>query len=173
MGGCSERNLAPGMLEDGHPAILGTAPHFESRTLEGAAFSAREFKGKTTLLTFWASWCAQCKPELRSLNLLATEKRPAGLQIIAVAVDDDLASAIAFVHKNSLTFPVIFDRAGELKSQFKITSVPTTLLIDEEARIREIRDPQSAGWVPAILGPRRWDIPEARLWLVHTLLHLQ
>ena len=48
-----------------------------------------DYRGKLILLNFWATWCAPCKEEMPSLDLLLTDKRLSNLMIFPVNVGQD------------------------------------------------------------------------------------
>ncbi len=46
-----------------------------------------DFRGKTILVNFWATWCAPCLKELPSLNALQGELGSDKFEVVAVAAD--------------------------------------------------------------------------------------
>src|SRR4051794_24921724 len=56
-----------------------------------------QLRGKVVLLDIWASWCAPCKEEMPLLDEIAGRLRKRGVEIIAVSIDEDRASAQAFL----------------------------------------------------------------------------
>ena len=69
--------------------------------------------------------------------------RDAGLEIVAVAVDDragpfprveDLVRD--FVDQLGLTFPIFLDPTGDTERRLGVSALPTTFLIDRDGRIR-------------------------------------
>ena len=55
--------------------------------VDGRDVSMRDFRGKTVLVNFWASWCAPCLKELPSLNALEGALGSDKFQVVAVAAD--------------------------------------------------------------------------------------
>ena len=49
----------------------------------------KDFKGKLILLNFWATWCAPCKEEMPSLDLLQSNKNLKNLKIFPINVGKD------------------------------------------------------------------------------------
>ena len=49
----------------------------------------KEFKGKLVILNFWATWCAPCKEEMPSLDLLQTHENLDNLKIFPINVGKD------------------------------------------------------------------------------------
>ena len=48
-----------------------------------------DYKGNLILLNFWATWCAPCKEEMPSLDLLQEQKKLDNLKIFAINVGQD------------------------------------------------------------------------------------
>jgi cytochrome oxidase Cu insertion factor (SCO1/SenC/PrrC family) len=52
--GCGSSD--PGQATGGQATVDRTAPDFKGTTIDGEAVSLSGFRGKPTLLVFWASW---------------------------------------------------------------------------------------------------------------------
>jgi thiol-disulfide isomerase/thioredoxin len=71
-------------------------PDLELRDPEFKARWFTDFRGKATLITFWAPWCGPCREELAALDRIQSgSKSP--LQIVAIAVQNRRAHAIDFI----------------------------------------------------------------------------
>jgi peroxiredoxin len=55
--------------------------------------------------------------------------------LLAIAVDDDLAAVKQFVSDSKLPFPVVLDHNRSLANAYQIRSVPTELLIDTDGKV--------------------------------------
>jgi thiol-disulfide isomerase/thioredoxin len=96
-------------------------------------------KGKVVLLDIWASWCAPCKEEMPMLDEMAGRLRRRGVEIIAVSVDEDRASAEAFVGSRprwSLT--LAHDPQGRIPDLLQPPKMPTSYVIDGAGVVRAI-----------------------------------
>ncbi len=101
-----------------------------------------EFEHHWTLLNLWASWCAPCKEELKTIFPNIMKQAPDTLQFVTVAFDgDETEAAQAFVKqlhiRNSffLKGPESVDEA-EFPKEFGIDgSLPMTYLLSPEGKI--------------------------------------
>jgi hypothetical protein len=73
---------------------------------------------------------------------LHIELEPAGLTIVAVALDDSVAAAKPWVDEAKATYPALLDRDQIVAALYGIVNIPTTVWIDEAGRI--VRPPAIA-----------------------------
>jgi thiol-disulfide isomerase/thioredoxin len=67
------------------------APDFHLRDRQGNEVALSDYRGKTVVVNFWASWCAVCRSEKPSLEALQEEYPHSEVQVLAVASDRDWA----------------------------------------------------------------------------------
>jgi thiol-disulfide isomerase/thioredoxin len=122
------------------------APALELPALEGGTLSLQELRGKVVLVNIWATWCPPCVKEMPSMQRVYEDYGDDGLEILAVAVDDEPGVRQAsgrveglvseFVDRMGLTFPVVLDPTGGTERLFETQYLPTTILVDREGRVR-------------------------------------
>ena len=99
------------------------------------------FKGNIILLNFWATWCAPCKDEMPSLDLLEENKELNNLKIFPINVGkDNLNKASSFFNNLKIrNLNLYFDNPQTLAKKLSLRGIPTTILFnkkgDEFARI--------------------------------------
>ena len=99
------------------------------------------FKGNIILLNFWATWCAPCKEEMPSLDLLEENKELNNLKIFPINVGkDNLKKASSFFNNLEIrNLNLYFDNPQTLAKKLSLRGIPTTILFnkkgDEFARI--------------------------------------
>ena len=86
------------------------------------------------IINFWATWCVPCMQEMPSLKRLYDKYRARGLEVLAVATDEDAAKIGAFVKDHPLSFSLVRDQS--LSRQFGIEALPANLFVDRQGRIR-------------------------------------
>ncbi|MFM1846830.1 MAG: hypothetical protein RL417_304, partial [Pseudomonadota bacterium] len=150
----SETGLYPGDL----------APDFSLPTISGGGsetLKLSDLKGRVVLVNFWASWCSPCIAELPAMERLYSRLKDRGFVILGVGVDDQPESLGEFQRKYGLTFPLVVDAAGEVKSRYKLNGVPESFVIDRAGKLVMIPDPEDGVPTVRIIGPREWDSPDA------------
>jgi thiol-disulfide isomerase/thioredoxin len=128
------------------------APDFELSTLDGKAYRLSQFKGKTVLLNFWASWCGPCVQEFPSMVRLAKEM--AGqVVIVAVATDDERADVEAFVRAFAVPpehFYVLWDKDKSVMRQYGVEKIPESFILRGDRTL-----------IRKVLGIENWATPDA------------
>ncbi len=72
--------------------MVGDVPTLTFRRADGTADNLAEFRGKTVLVHFWASWCGPCKQQLPAVRRLHEQFAGRGLVTLGLSVDDDAAA---------------------------------------------------------------------------------
>ncbi|WP_274364598.1 TlpA disulfide reductase family protein [Paenibacillus thermotolerans] len=110
----------------------------------GGSVKLSDYRGKTVLLNFWASWCPPCRAEMPHLQQLHDALEAAGDDSDAVVITVNLTSTEksaenvnAFLGNNGYSFPVLLDPAHEAAALYNVRVYPTTFVIDGEGVIRK------------------------------------
>jgi len=92
-----------------------------------------DYKGKLILLNFWASWCAPCKKEMPSLDLLQINKNLNNLKIFPINVgQDNVEKASKFFKDLDIkNLSIYFDSPTTLAKKFRLRGVPTSILFNK------------------------------------------
>jgi len=128
--------------EGGVPVVadgeaLEQAPQLELETVDGKTLNLESLHGHVVLLNFWATWCGPCRDEIPELNSLEHDFSDSGLKVIGVSWDDSGEGIRQFQTEIPQDYTVAL--GGEnLQAQFAgIRSLPATIVIDREGRIRQ------------------------------------
>ena len=126
------------------------APAWELENLDGLPRSLTDYRGAPLALNVWATWCPPCRVELRDFQRNLEEFERAGMQLVAVAVDEpgNAAEVGAFAREERLGFPVLladrdFVTAYNVlkRNLFNLRSdlqIPTTFLLNSEGFIERV-----------------------------------
>jgi DsbE subfamily thiol:disulfide oxidoreductase len=124
-------------IEQALPQEGYLAPSLQGDTLSGDPVNLDAVQGKVVLINFWATWCPPCRLEMPAMQTLYDRYHDQGFEILAVNLQEQDSQMSAFVDEMGLTFPVIVDRTGDLSSAYRVTSLPTTFIVDREGVIRD------------------------------------
>ena len=94
----------------------------------------RDYEGNLILLNFWATWCAPCKKEMPSLDLLQTNKNLNNLKIFPINIgQDNLKKSSKFFSDIGIqNLNIYFDRPITLAKKFGLRGIPTSILFNKE-----------------------------------------
>jgi len=94
----------------------------------------KEFKGKLVMLNFWATWCAPCKEEMPSLDLLQTHENLDNLKIFPINVGkDEVEKSVSFFEDLQIkNLEIYFDPPITLAKKFGLRGIPTSILFDKD-----------------------------------------
>jgi thiol-disulfide isomerase/thioredoxin len=143
--------------------LVGKPLALKGTGLQNESIDAAQYRGKTVLVVFWASWATPFKTELPELKKVAEKYRDRGLEVIGVNLDNERAEVDAFLKDNPLSWPQIVEGGGlegRLAVEYGITSVPTMFLADSKGKVvnRNIRTAAEAGrQVEKLLGGAQKD----------------
>ena len=128
------------------PAVGAAAPDFASKSDSGRNVRLSELRGQVVLINFWASWCGPCRQELPLLNKVYAQYRAAGFMLLAVNVDDNRKDADAMLKRLDLRFPILFDGNKNVAKLYGVDTMPATLLIDRDGRVRYVHRGYYSGY---------------------------
>ena len=149
---------AAGCDRGGHPAQVGeAAPNFTVRDTvtysHAQTVSLDQYRGKTVVLNFWASWCPPCLEEFPSLMQL--QQQVPGVVVLAVSFDTDSDAYRQYLNDNHLGNMVIaLDLSQKSNLAYGTTRPPETYVIDAKGRIRR-----------KFIGAQDWTTPEIENYL--------
>ena len=111
---------------------------FTLEDINGDTVSINEFKGKKTLINFWATWCRPCRKEMPMLNSVYLSQDPSEFSVVGIAIDKQ-DKVIQFVAELGIDFPIMIGQseAYDIMKMLgnEALTLPYTILIDEEGKI--------------------------------------
>jgi peroxiredoxin len=120
------------------PDLVGKpAPDFALKDVDSHQVTLKDLRGKSVLLTFWATWCEPCRNELPQIEALYEALKDKGLVVLAVNVNESAETAKKFFAEQGYTFQCLVDPAGEANKQYGAGGIPRTILIDKDGIVRD------------------------------------
>lgn len=115
-------------------------PATEIKTLDGQTVNILDYVTEKPLnvISFWATWCSNCKKELNAIAELYPEwQEDFQLQLIAVTIDDQrsLPKARPIVETSRWEYIVLSDANQQLMRVLNFRAIPQTFVVDQEGNI--------------------------------------
>jgi thiol-disulfide isomerase/thioredoxin len=126
------------------------------KTLDGSDFYLRDYCGQprgarhkqereAVVLSFFTSWCKNCKTEIPVLQQLASEMAGLPVKFYLVNVGQSRDTVENYVFNNVITLPVLMDQYEVVSKKYRVKELPTLVMIDREGIIKEYH----TGFIPA------------------------
>jgi thiol-disulfide isomerase/thioredoxin len=121
------------------PRVGAKAPELRLLPVGGSVpVSLEQFRGKPTLVVFWATWCGYCKREMPLLKRLSDDYVAKGFRVVTVTspsrqTEQDVAM---YQMNEQLPFIVLWDPQGKAMQDWAIGAFPTNFLVDAEGVVR-------------------------------------
>jgi peroxiredoxin len=116
------------------------APDFALKTLDGKVVKLSDYRGKTVILDFWATWCWTCNHAFPYIEKIEKKYREQGVVVLAVAMWDSKAGYQIWQKKHNypgITFVNDPSPAGEdIAARFySVNSTSTVYVINRGGKI--------------------------------------
>ena len=94
------------------------------------------YKGKLIMLNFWATWCAPCKEEMPSLDLLQKNDKLSNLKIFPVNIGEEKPSkALNFFKELQIeNLNLYFGDSVLLAKKLSLRGIPTSILFNKNGQ---------------------------------------
>lgn len=129
------RNFADHIQGVKNSKIGNTVSYFTLPDPEGKDVELSNLKGKYVLIDFWASWCSPCRQSFPHMREFYKKYKNDKFEIYSISIDEDKPSWLKAVKEENNPWLQSWDDKNIAKSQFAVTAIPSTFLIDGEGKI--------------------------------------
>jgi peroxiredoxin len=112
------------------------APPFDLKDLSGKPIHLDDYRGRITLVNFWATWCPPCVEEIPSMNQLARRYDEREFSVVSIDFREPEQDIREFAKEVPVEFPVLLDSDGRVSWAWKVFSFPSSFIVDRSGRIR-------------------------------------
>jgi len=124
-------------------------PTIDLNDASGKRFRLDDYRGKVTVVNFWASWCPPCVAEIPSLNRLREKMRGQPFELISINYAESPGKIREFMQQVSVEFPVLLDPDGKVSQRWNVIGFPSTFVIGRDGKIHY-----------GVNAAIHWDAPE-------------
>jgi len=112
-------------------------PEFEFEKSPGKTMNISELKGKTVLITFFATWCGPCRKELPSIqsDIYNKFRKNPNFEILIFGREHSWDEVTKFKEANKFSMPFYPDPDRKIYSKFAGQYIPRNFLVSPEGKI--------------------------------------
>lgn len=119
------------------PTVGSLAPKLTLPNLDNKDVNLDSYKGKKMVLTFLSPWSSL---SLEQASLLSSfgNKLPDNTAMLAISLQESLATTQTFMQRGNYSFPIVVDKDGKTATDYNVTVLPHHYFIDSKGVIQEI-----------------------------------
>jgi cytochrome c biogenesis protein CcmG, thiol:disulfide interchange protein DsbE len=137
----------------GHPLVGKAAPDFDLHDLDGNEVHLADYRGRPTLVYFWASWCLPCRTEFPLLKQALIDHAGDRLAVLGVVFKDSPENAASFMTAYGAPWPALVDLGGATAAAYSVNVPPLTFYLDAAGVVRTVSfGPPPAGSLELLLA---------------------
>ncbi|NIP73178.1 MAG: TlpA family protein disulfide reductase [Gammaproteobacteria bacterium] len=114
----------------------------------GRLHEVEGYRGRVTVVNFWATWCPPCVAEIPSLNRLRRAMADEPFVLISINYAEPAEVIRAFMDEVEVDYPVLIDEDGRVAARWGVLVFPSTFVIGPGGAIRY-----------GVNAAIRWDAP--------------
>ena len=111
---------------------------FTLKDNKGNDVTLSEYKGKTVVLNFFATWCTYCKMELPSLEEINSTRDDIVIFLVAtpdIGNEGSKEYIESFMEENGYSMTVLYDDTGEVVSKYNVSGLPTSFFFKPDGSV--------------------------------------
>ena len=111
---------------------------FTLKDNKGNDVTLSEYKGKTVVLNFFATWCTYCKMELPSLEEINSTRDDIVIFLVAtpnIGNEGSKEYIESFIEENGYSMTVLYDETGEVVSKYNVSGLPTSFFFKPDGSV--------------------------------------
>ncbi len=135
-----QKGIYTTVRESGGVATVGElAPDFTLPSTAGGNVELEQLLGHPVLLDFWASWCSNCKADMKLVAETADRYRAQGLCVLLIDYQESGSTASRFLHQLGIGLPTLLDSQGSVANRYGVPGLPVAVFITSHGKIAAIQ----------------------------------
>lgn len=125
-----DAKYATDLLKPGTPA-----PEFVLNDINGNTVKMSQFRGKTVVLIFWASWCPDCRAEVPALKELQAKTDPNKVVFVSISSDRTVEAWKKYVAENELGGVQLYRDKSTVSEDYHVKWIPSQYVIGPDGKV--------------------------------------
>ena len=113
------------------------APDFKLRDVDGKTYTLKDFRGKTLVIDFWATWCPDCRAETEAL--VALKKAHPDVVFLGISFDTEKEKLAAYTREHGMDWLQLSEfkkwKETDVSAAYHVKWIPTQYVIDPKGRV--------------------------------------
>lgn len=142
----ADRDLPP------PPRVGELPPQLIGKDGKGKPIDLADYRGKVTIVTFWASWCGPCRRELPVLGHFQGTVGRDALEVLAVNYKEPRDEYRSVVRANrGLDVTFLHDAYGSVSGAYGVNSLPHMFILGHDGKVAFTHRGYSEAALPGIV----------------------
>ena len=125
-----DAKYAADLLKPGTPA-----PEFVLNDINGNSVKMSQFRGKTVVLIFWASWCPDCRAEVPALKELQAKTDPNKVVFVSISSDRTVEAWKKYVTENEMGGVQLYKDKSKVSEDYHVKWIPSQYVIGPDGKV--------------------------------------
>ena len=125
-----DAKYAADLLKPGTPA-----PEFVLNDINGNSVKMSQFRGKTVVLIFWASWCPDCRAEVPALKELQAKTDPSKVVFVSISSDRTVEAWKKYVAENEMGGVQLYKDKSKVSEDYHVKWIPSQYVIGPDGKV--------------------------------------
>jgi cytochrome c biogenesis protein CcmG, thiol:disulfide interchange protein DsbE len=136
--GAEEKAAAPGgeVKTFVDTSTLKPAGDFKLLDLNGKPKTLADYRGKVTIVDFWATWCGPCKASIPHFIELQEKYGAQGVEIVGISLDTTGPKAVgAFAQGQKINYTILMGNDQVAAAYGGIKGIPVAFVVTQDGKI--------------------------------------
>ncbi len=116
-----------------------TLPPFTLADFSGNRVDSSLFRGKPTVVNFFATWGPPCREEIPGFVAVYEKYRTQGLEVVGISLDEDTRGNLAeFIASHRISYRVLLGNVDTVKAFAWGSAIPATFFVGRDGEVKNV-----------------------------------
>ena len=120
-------------------AVGDPAPDFSLPSTGGGNVALSQDLGHAVLIDFWATWCTNCRADMKLVAETAAQYKSQGLRVLLVDFEEQRGTAVNFLKRLGIGLPSLLDRNGQVAQKYGVPGLPVAVFVNSQGNVTALQ----------------------------------